>query len=125
MDHTLKDVILRIKLGFSFNARFDPSTNKIALQSERKSNIVTGNKTDSNKTDGDKKVRTEKDSNKTDGDKTDDNKTDGDKTDGDKKDKKPASLRKSSRLKEDDHESSDCLNERLKDPQTKTLTLKL
>ena len=100
MDHTLKDVILRIKLGFSFNARFDPSTNKIALQSERKSNIVTGNKTDSNKTDGDK-------------------------TDGDKKDKKPASLRKSSRLKEDDHESSDCLNERLKDPQTKTLTLKL
>ena len=110
MDHTLKDVILRIKLGFSFNARFDPSTNKIAQQSERKNNIVTGNKTDSNKTDGNK---------------TDDNKTDGDKTDGDKKDKKPASLRKSSRLKEDDHESSDCLNERLKDPQTKTLTLKL
>ena len=110
IDHTLKDVILRIKLGFSFNARIDPDGDKKDRTEKN-----------SNKTDGVKKDSTEKDSNNTDG-----NKTDGDKTDGDKKDKTPpVSVRKSPRLNEDDHGSSDCLNERLKDPQTKTLTLKL
>ena len=125
IDHTLKDVILRIKLGFSFNARIDPDGDK-KDRTEKNSNKTDGDKKDrtkknSNKTDGVKKDSTEKDSNNTDG-----NKTDGDKTDGDKKDKTPpVSVRKSPRLNEDDHGSSDCLSERFKDPQTETLTLKL
>ena len=113
MDHTLQDVIKRIKLGFSFNARFDPGTNTILTPA---------------KTDGDKK-----DENKTDGDKKDSARTDSSKKEGETppvnegetppvKEGETPSVRKSKRLQEDDHKS---LKERLKDPQTKTLTLKL
>jgi hypothetical protein len=98
MDHSLRDVIKRIKLGFSFNARFDPRTNTISTPFEN----------DESKTDGDKK-----DSSKKKGE-----------TPPVKKGETPR-VRKSKRLQDDDHKSSDCLSERLKDPQTKTLALKL
>ena len=120
MDHSLKDVIRRSQLGFSFNARFDPDSNKIVQQSERKDNLVMGNKTDGNNS-----------THKTDGDKKDSSKKEGEtppvkegETPPVKEGKTPP-VRKSPRWQEDDHKSSDSLKERLKDPQTKTLTLKL
>jgi len=95
MDHSLKDVIHRIKLGFSFNARFDPCSNT----------ILTPAKNDESKTDGDKK-----DSSKKEGETPPVKEGE---TPPVKEGKTPP-VKKSPRWQEDDHKSSDSLKERLK-----------